>query len=80
MTVFGGGTTAFSNADVNAGWTIGAGMEGLAWNPRWTWKLEYLYLDLGTLNAAVSSGLTTAHAATRFTDNILRAGLNFHFH
>jgi outer membrane immunogenic protein len=80
MTVFRGTTTAFSNADVNTGWTIGAGMEGVAWNPRWTWKVEYLYLDLGTLNAAVSSGLTTTHTATRFTDNILRAGLNFHFH
>jgi outer membrane immunogenic protein len=51
----------------------------VAWDPRWTWKVEYLYLDLGTLDAAVSSGLTTTRATTKFTDHVLRAGLNFHF-
>lgn len=73
------GSTAFSNADVNTGWTAGAGVEGAAWDPRWTWKVEYLYVDLGTVDSAVSSGLTTTHIATKFTDNIVRAGLNFHF-
>ena len=72
-------STAFSNADVNAGWTAGGGVEGAAWDPRWTWKVEYLYLDLGSLDAAVSSGLTTTYATTKFTDNVVRAGLNFHF-
>jgi outer membrane immunogenic protein len=74
-----GGATAFSSANVNSGWTIGGGIEGIAWNPRWTWKLEYLYLDLGTLNTAVASGFTTTRGTTRFTDNVVRAGLNFHF-
>jgi outer membrane immunogenic protein len=74
-----GGATAFSDADVNTGWTAGGGVESVAWDPRWTWKVEYLYLDLGTLDAAVSSGLTTTRATTKFTDHVLRAGLNFHF-
>jgi outer membrane immunogenic protein len=80
--IFGGATlssTAFSNADVNTGWTAGGGVAGLAWNPRWTWKVEYLYLDLGSLDAAVSSGLTTTHATTKFTDHVVRGGLDFHF-
>ncbi len=80
--IFGGATlssTAFSNADVNTGWTVGGGVESVAWDPRWTWKVEYLYLDLGTLDAAVSSGLTTTHATTKFTDHVVRGGLNFHF-
>jgi len=72
-------TTAFSNAATNTGWTVGGGVEGFAWNPRWTWKVEYLYLDLGSINTAVSAGVTTTHASTRFTDNIVRAGLNYHF-
>jgi outer membrane immunogenic protein len=72
-------TTPFSNADVNAGWTVGGGVEGVAWDPRWTWKAEYLYLDLGTLDAAASSLLTRTNVTTRFTDQIVRAGLNFHF-
>jgi outer membrane immunogenic protein len=78
-TIFRGVTTPFANADVNTGWTVGGGVEAVAWNPRWTWKVEYLYLDFGTINTAVSSGLTTTHATTRFTDNVVRAGLNFHF-
>ncbi len=77
-TIF-GGTAAFSNADVNAGWTAGVGVESVAWDPRWTWKVEYLYVNLGTLDAAVTSGLTTTHTTTKFTDHVVRAGLNFHF-
>jgi outer membrane immunogenic protein len=72
-------TTAFSNADINTGWTAGAGVEGVAWDSRWTWKVEYLYLDLGSIDAAVASGLTMTHATTKFTDNVVRAGLNLHF-
>ena len=74
-----GATTAFSNANVNTGWTAGGGVESVAWDPRWTWKVEYLYLDLGTVDSAVASGLTTTHATTKFTDHVVRAGLNFHF-
>lgn len=73
-------TTAFSNTSTNTGWTVGGGIEGFAWSPRWTWKVEYLYLDLGTLsNTAVTARIVTTRASTRFTDNIARAGLNFHF-
>jgi outer membrane immunogenic protein len=74
--ILGGSTvssTAFPNADVNAGWTAGAGVEGVAWNPRWTWKVEYLYLDLGSLDTAVSSTFTTTHATTKFTDHMSAA-------
>jgi outer membrane immunogenic protein len=71
-------SAAFSHAGVNTGWTVGGGIEGVAWDPRWTWKVEYLYLDLGTIDPAVSSGLTT-HITSKFTDNVVRGGLNFHF-
>ena len=80
--VFGGATlssTAFSNAHLNTGWTAGGGVEAIASNPQWTWKVEYLYLDLGSLDAAVSSGLTTTSVTTKFTDHVVRGGLNFHF-
>jgi outer membrane immunogenic protein len=75
-------TSAFNVANVKAGWTVGAGIEGaLAHN--WTWKVEYLYLDLGSIAGGSAAGafLDGAVAAqSRFTDNILRAGLNFQFH
>jgi outer membrane immunogenic protein len=73
------GSAAFSNSDVNFGWVAGGGVEGVAWDPRWTWKAEYLYVDLGTLDAAVSAGLTTTRISTKFTDHVVRGGLNFHF-
>ena len=73
------GSGEFSNTNVNSGWTAGGGIEGVAWDPQWTWKVEYLYLELGTLDAAVAAGLTTTHITTKFADQIVRAGLNFHF-
>jgi outer membrane immunogenic protein len=45
--------TAFSDSRTNVGWTAGAGIEGrfASWLPAgWTWKLEYLYVDLGSLD------------------------------
>src|SRR5205085_4189425 len=35
-----GGAASFSSADVTTGWTAGGGVEGVAWDPRWTWKGE----------------------------------------
>ena len=85
---------AFSRSSTRTGWTIGGGIEGMLWD-RWTAKIEYLYLDLGSINGLVlggtliapnvpSAGLTTVTAAnintgTKFTDNILRIGLNYRF-
>ena len=90
------GTSAFSASGVNIGWTAGGGIEGkfASWlPPNWTWKLEYLYVDLGSLDtvgpfppaspspflsATPFTGPMTTH--THFTDNIVRVGLNYQFH
>ncbi len=87
-------TAAFSASNTNTGFAVGGGVEGkLYWLPaNWTWKLEYLYLDLGSLDTTGSSfslappvatnlhltGAITTH--THFTDNIARVGLNYQFH
>jgi outer membrane immunogenic protein len=88
------GTSGFSASKTNIGFVVGGGIEGkfTAWlSQNWSWKLEYLYLDLGSLDAsapfvAVSSlpigitdivGATTYHA--HFTDNIVRVGINYKF-
>jgi outer membrane immunogenic protein len=47
------GANAFSESKTNIGWTAGAGIEGrfAYWLPAgWTWKLEYLYVDLGSVD------------------------------
>jgi outer membrane immunogenic protein len=91
--VFGGPfsvTQAIGHSQVNTGWVVGYGTEGhLPGMPgNWTWKIEGLYMDLGTLDATsvtsgssgsfLTGGQVTTH--THFTDGILRAGLNYQFH
>lgn len=65
---------AFNYSKTSAGWTLGAGLEGRAWATNWTWKIEYLYLDLGS--AGVSVPGLSVHT-TDVTDHIVRVGLNY---
>jgi outer membrane immunogenic protein len=76
--------TTFSNTTTTAGWTIGGGIEGhLGGN--WTGKLEYLYLDLGTVtNQATLLTIPPTfgigvNTSSRITDHVFRAGINYHF-
>jgi outer membrane immunogenic protein len=94
-TPFATASSAFSAAKTNAGYTVGGGVEGklLPWLPaNWTWKLEYLYLDLGSLNSsapfggtltafvpAISPATGAVAIHTHFFDNIVRVGLNYKF-
>jgi outer membrane immunogenic protein len=85
----GGNTTVVlaDSSSTRVGWTLGAGVEGVI-SGNWTAKLEYLYMDLGTVsggpvpltgilvNARQLPGLSFS---SRFTDNIVRAGINYHF-
>ena len=68
------------SSSTQAGWTIGAGVEG-AIGGNWTAKLEYLYVDLGTVNNTFTGVAPFAPLTTsaRVTDNILRAGVNYRF-
>jgi outer membrane immunogenic protein len=75
-------TTPFSISAIKTGWTAGAGIEQ-ALSINWTWKVEYLYVDLGTIsgfflapNPFFTDNLT---AQNRFSDSILRVGLNYRF-
>jgi outer membrane immunogenic protein len=65
-----------------AGWTAGAGLETHLWG-NLTGKVEYLYMDLGTVATAASNPLNSTPVAvafnTRVTDNVVRVGLNYKF-
>jgi outer membrane immunogenic protein len=69
-----------SASSTRAGWTIGAGVEG-AIGGGWTAKLEYLYVDLGTVNNTFVGIAPFAPLATssHVTDNIVRVGVNYRF-
>jgi outer membrane immunogenic protein len=77
-----GGASTFSLSKLNTGWTVGAGVEGALANS-WTWKIEYLYLDLGSIAVSQTGPVAVFNEAIaaqgRFTDNILRVGFNFRF-
>ena len=83
--------TALETASVSktkAGWTVGGGVEAGLWS-NWTAKLEYLYVDFGSVGTT-STNLTAftppiAFPTNVFThsvdlrSNIVRAGLNYKF-
>jgi outer membrane immunogenic protein len=74
--------TGIGHAQVNVGWTVGAGIEA-SLGDRWSWKAEYLYLDLGSMNdpdnnllvISASGGRVATH--TNYSDNVVRLGLNY---
>jgi outer membrane immunogenic protein len=74
---------AAGGRDTRFGWTVGGGIEAM-FASNWSAKLEYLYMDLGSVSstALLSTSATTGVGATlnsRVTDNIFRAGINYHF-
>ncbi len=65
---------------VRAGWTVGAGVEAML-TPNWSFKLEYLYVDLGrrTVDMPASTAPLIFSTAAGFREQIVRVGFNYHF-
>jgi outer membrane immunogenic protein len=80
-------TAAGTDSLMRFGGTIGGGLEWLI-TQNWSVKAEYLYVGLGTssvnfnlinpLNGFNFSSATVV-SSTRFSENVARAGLNYHF-
>jgi outer membrane immunogenic protein len=72
------------------GWAAGAGVEYL-FNDAISVKLEYLYVDLGTVSCPTVSNISTlpgilcsadqqaSSGKVSFTENLIRAGINYKF-
>jgi outer membrane immunogenic protein len=84
------GTVAFGASGTKVGFAAGGGVEGRI-TANWNWKLEYLYIDLGSLGANAPFALVntdpdftpatgTINTHTHFRDNIVRVGVNYLFH
>ena len=80
-----------SQSKTKVGFAVGAGVES-AFADRWTWKVEYLYVDLGSVSGTMAANIscvtdisgfcpsaTSLNYSNKFTDNILRVGLNYKF-
>jgi outer membrane immunogenic protein len=73
--------TSVSVLDVSSngsGWTIGAGYEHRLWD-HWSAKLEYLYMQSGTISASSTAFGVPFTMSGRFTNSVVRGGINYHF-
>jgi outer membrane immunogenic protein len=72
--------TPFGYSATVFGYAVGAGAEGRVGTSNWTWRLEYLYLDFGSLGTA-RFGTAPAITLTTggFTDSIVLFGFNYQF-
>jgi outer membrane immunogenic protein len=68
------GAGSVSDSATKAAWTAGLGTEWM-FAPRWSAKLEYLYIDTGTTTVTLAG----VPISGRAKDNILRVGANYHF-
>jgi iron complex outermembrane recepter protein len=75
-------TAPVSVLAIKPGWTVGAGLEARLFG-NVTGKVEYLYMDFGSVSAGVTNGLNATPIAlassSHVTDNIVRAGVNYRF-
>ena len=74
---------AASSSSTKVGWTLGAGFEIMS-IPHWTFKVEYLYVDLGTINLTGATTAAFVHpvsfsSSNPFKENIMRVGVNYKF-
>ncbi|MGO9326785.1 MAG: outer membrane protein [Steroidobacteraceae bacterium] len=89
--IYGTGGAAFGNlqagyvptgtfdSSTQIGWTAGGGIE-FAFTPNLTAKVEYLYVDLGSMSCVVGCGVIAATPVTvSLTENVVRAGINYKF-
>jgi len=77
----------FSNVVVKGGWTIGGGVEAHICG-NWTGKIEYLYLDFGTVTTNKATTVNSLNQPvvtmttmfnSHITDQVVRAGINYRF-
>ena len=74
-----------SSAEIRTGWTAGGGVEYRI-DQRWSAKIEYLFVDLGTETVRITAsppgvGLLPASFNAAFRDqfNVVRLGVNYRF-
>jgi opacity protein-like surface antigen len=73
------GSVTQTTIDQHLALVYGGGVEALL-GRSWSVKIEYLYLDSGTVTTNYSLlGVGLIAEKARLTDSMLRAGVNYHF-
>lgn len=68
-----------TSSGVELGWVAGAGLEMML-APNWSFKAEYLHVDLGSRSFDTEANVPIVfNASADFREEILHAGLNYHF-
>src|SRR2546423_9445282 len=74
--------TTFFRQQTKLGWTAGAGAE-VRLGGNWTGKVEYLYLDFGTVSTTATLPTNSTPIAINFdsrvTEHLVRLGVNYKF-
>jgi outer membrane immunogenic protein len=66
-----------SSTSTEFGWTFGGGLEAALWD-NWTWKVEYLYIDLGD-GSCTGACSPIGPINVDFKANLVRTGFNYRF-
>ena len=66
-----------NRSQTRSGWTLGGGVE-VELAPCWSAKIEYLYVDLGSRTTTFLLRPSISNSS-RFTANVITAGVNYHF-
>lgn len=71
-------TQVVENSEFRSGYSVGGGIEVMIESGA-SIKVEYLYLDLGEIeaNGPIASGTTTSNGRAEVSDQIWRVGINF---
>jgi outer membrane immunogenic protein len=74
---------AFGNfGNLKGGWTAGVGVEA-QFAGNWSWKVEYLYVDLGRVDTSLTAvgliGPNVHTISSDIRDHVFRAGVNYRF-
>jgi outer membrane immunogenic protein len=65
--------------DTNAGWTVGGGVE-FAFAPQWSAKVEYLHVDLGSVDCVAGTAcFLAAGDNVNLKEEVVRGGINYRF-
>jgi outer membrane immunogenic protein len=69
------GIGSVSDETTRSGWTVGGGVEWM-FLPKWSAKLEYLFIDVGDRTFDDGNG---NNMNVKLQENVVRVGLNYHF-